>query len=811
MTLDEKKTKPQLIEELVELRRRCAEYEGAEEALRDSETRYRGIAESVPTSIVIVDHEGRTVDISRHHVAHIGRGKTSKEDYVGQILSERPSVIAAGLADDYRAVLRGTAFRKEGVLFPQLSGGHEGYFDVSGMPLIKDGEVTGAVFVHQDVSDRKRAEAALLESEERHRTLFETMTQGVVYQDAQGNITSANAAAQRILGLTLDQMCGRTSLDPRWKAVREDGSDFPGDEHPTMVSLRTGAPKRGAVMGVFCPIDNTERWISIDSIPLFREGEGRPFQVYATFTDITARKKAEDALRESEARLRRAQRVAGMGFLDWNLETDIIELSSEAIKMFGVEAHKQWTTPEFLEQVCHPDDKQQLAKRFGLAISGEKDYNVDHRIVCPDGEVRWVHAQAVLKRDEEGTPVRLLSTVVDITDRKREEQERLDLQLRVQHAQKLESLETLAGGIAHDFNNLLMGVLGNAELALSNIPASSPARGDIESARQAASRAAELANQMLAYSGKGRFVTEAINLSEIAASMVHLFEASLPKTTIVNCQLDEQIPPIEGDKTQIRQVILAFVTNASEALESQQGVVKITTGTMKCDKACLEEIDIAIDGAEGRYAFLEVADKGIGMDAATLSNIFDPFFTTKFTGRGLGLAAVFGIVRGHGGGIKVESEPGKGTTIRALFPVSEKPAEPPQIDDETLVSASVGDTVLLVDDEPSVLEVGIRMLAMAGLQVRTARDGYEAVEVFKQHADDIACVVLDLTMPKMDGEETFNELQKIRDDVPILLSSGYTVEEVEARISMRGFAGFIKKPYTKNQLMKHVRRALDAD
>ena len=660
-------------------------------------------------------------------------------------------------------------------------------------------------------AEHEGAEDALPDSEERHRTLFETMTQGVVYQDVEGNITSANPAAQRILGLTLDQMCGRTSLDPRWKAVREDGSDFPGDDHPTMVSLRTGAPEQGAVMGVFCPNENTERWISIDSIPLFREGEGRPFQVYATFTDISARKRAEDALRESEARLRKAQRAAGMGFLDWNLETDIIELSSEVIKMFGVEEHKQWTTPEALEQVCHPDDKEQFRKSLGLAISGDKDYNIDHRIVRPDGEVRWVHAQAILRRDEEGTPVRLLGTVVDITDRKRNEQERLDLQLRVKHAQKLESLENLAGGIAHDFNNLLMGVLGNAELALSSLPPGTPARADIEGVRQAATRASELANQMLAYSGKGRFVTETLGLSEVTANMSHLLEASLPKTTTLDYQLDEQSSPIEGDKAQIRQVLLTFVTNASEALEAQSGVVTITTGTMQCNKAILTEMDIANGCSEGTYAFLEVADTGVGMDDRTIGQIFDPFFTTKFVGRGLGLAAAFGIVRGHRGVIKVASEPGTGTTIRALFPVAEQPAESRRDVVRAAEGTVLDDTILLVDDDPGVLEVGTRMLAMAGYQVKTARDGYGAVEVFKRYADDIACVILDLTMPKMDGEQTFIELQKIKDDVPVLLSSGYTAEEVEARVSMRSFAGFIKKPYTMDELTRYVRGVLKAE
>jgi CheY-like chemotaxis protein len=355
---------------------------------------------------------------------------------------------------------------------------------------------------------------------------------------------------------------------------------------------------------------------------------------------------------------------------------------------------------------------------------------------------------------------------------------------------------------------LLVGVLGNADLALADLSPVSPATVSIEKVREAATRAAELANQMLAYSGKGQFVVKTVSLSEVVQEMGHLLNAAIPKTTILKYQLDEAIPPIEADVTQIRQVVMNLITNASESLHDESGIVKLTTGVMECDETCQSEDFAAGECTEGTYAYLEVSDTGVGMDDETIDKIFDPFFTTKFTGRGLGLAAVFGIVRGHNAAIRVESKLGEGTAIRVLFLVTDKPVESTRDSGEAEAIPTVGGTVLLVDDEPTVLDVGARMLDKAGYKVKTARDGVEAVEVFKEHSQNIDCVILDLTMPRMGGEETFVELKKIRNNVPVFLSSGYNVGEVEERIFAKGFAGFIKKPYQLNELKESIANVL---
>ena len=382
----------------------------------------------------------------------------------------------------------------------------------------------------------------------------------------------------------------------------------------------------------------------------------------------------------------------------------------------------------------------------------------------------------------------------------REKLEEARWEARLQHAQKLESLGVLAGGIAHDFNNLLVGILGNASLALEDTPKGHRVRPALDQIELTARRAAELTRQMLAYSGKGRFVVEPLDLSAIVREMRDLLEVSISKKAGLRCELDPNLPSIEADAAQLRQVVMNLITNASDALETEDGTITLRTGVSEVDASYLDDTEVGDDLSPGHYVWVEVSDTGCGMSEETRVRMFDPFFTTKTTGRGLGLAATLGIVRGHSGAVRVYSEEGSGTAIKMLFPAG---------DAEAVVSAPAGTPVarelkgcvLVVDDHEIVRDLTRRVLERAGLEVLEAADGLECLERYRERGDSIDLVLLDLTMPRLGGEETFTELRRIDPSVRVVLMSGYNAQDMTSHFVGRGLATFIQKPFTVNQLL----------
>ncbi len=394
----------------------------------------------------------------------------------------------------------------------------------------------------------------------------------------------------------------------------------------------------------------------------------------------------------------------------------------------------------------------------------------------------------------------------EITALRRAEAERRALEVKLRQAQKLSCLGVMAGGIAHDFNNLLMPILGHASLALEKDTTRAQTEESLREIECAARRAAELCRQMLAYAGHGQFSVEPTELSSLVADSLRLLRVSISKKAGLSCTFGENLPLITADPAQLRRVVMNLVINAAEAVGDQEGCIRLTTGALHCDREYLRACAPGESPVPGPYVYVEVADTGCGMDAATLERIFDPFFTTKFTGRGLGLAAVLGIVRQHQGALKVESAPGKGTVFRVLFPVgsqeiSNTPGPP-------LGAAWRGTgAILLADDEESVRRTSCRLLTHWGFQVHQAADGQQAVELFRAHADEIRCVLLDLTMPRLDGEQAFHQLRRLRPDVKVILMSGYSDGAIVERLRQGGVAGFLAKPFSApelNALLKSV-------
>ena len=524
----------------------------------------------------------------------------------------------------------------------------------------------------------------------------------------------------------------------------------------------------------------------------------------------TTRLRVQERLQESEQRHRVLAEQSFLGICI--VQDDRVSFANRAFADLAgcsPEALRTLTVSDLVAMV-HPDDRESVARQYRRKTSGDPCAapHFTYRIVR-DGRVRWVeqYSQAIMLS---GRPADFLTTA-DITDRVEAEQERRRLETRLQDAEKNESLAVLAGGVAHDFNNLLVGVLGHASLALISLDADAAVRPYIEQIEAAATRAAELANQMLAYSGRGRFQLQPIDLSELVSDMMPLLEASVSHKCVLRGDLACGLPPVDGDPTQLRQIVLNLVKNASDAIDRGSGLVTIETGTRSVAAGELTE-DLLGDGLPTTpCVFLRVTDTGHGMDEATQRRVFEPFFTTKFTGRGLGLAAVLGIVRGHGGAIGLTSRPGEGTTFEVLLPASRREpreASPAPTTAPALAEPAATGCVLVVDDEEDVRLVARAALEFAGFTVLTANNGREGLAIFREQSDRICAVLLDLTMPEMGGAETLPELRRVRPDARVVISTGYGEDETLERLGHVPPTGFIQKPYGAPDLIAKIRSVI---
>ena len=669
--------------------------------------------------------------------------------------------------------------------------------------------VLGLLVLGANIIRRKRAQEDLRKSEEQFRRFAEASSYGFGMGELSGTVIFANAALLRIVGEESQETFLGKSFFQYYR---------PDDAERLRQEILPSVLDKGQWVGEVPILSARGNLIATEqNIFLIRDEKGTPRMVGNILTDITERKRAQGALRESEAKFTTAFRAAPTLMLITRLKDGhIIDVNHAFARVFGYHRDellgRKTIELDLWERVEQRAMFTEEIKKYGKADS------LEVTVRTKTGQVRWMllSGEAV----DLGGERCLITVANDITDRKRAEEQRLGLERQVQHAQKLESVGVLAGGIAHDFNNILTVILGNADLAMYDLSPRAPAREYIREVLKASRRAAELAKQMLAYSGKGRFVVEPIDLGQLVSEMAHLLEVSISKKVTLTYNFADDLPAIDGDATQVRQVVMNLITNASEAIGNKNGAIALSTGVVECDRAYLDGVDETLRAGldeplpEGLYVCLEVADTGCGMDGETIAKVFDPFFTTKFTGRGLGMAAVLGIVRGHQGAVKIYSESGKGTTFKILMPANDSPdrgAGSPKRDMGDAEAWHGRGTVLIADDEESVRAVGHRMLNTMGFDVLAASDGREAVETFATHADEIVCVLLDLTMPHMDGEEAFGELTRIRPDVAVILCSGYNQQEATRRFAGKGLAGFVQKPYSLAKLRETLMHVLTDD
>ncbi len=441
--------------------------------------------------------------------------------------------------------------------------------------------------------------------------------------------------------------------------------------------------------------------------------------------------------------------------------------------------------------------------RFPLLVGDTTEID----IVTPGGDT--LQAEMRIVEIDWGEESAYLASLRDITIRKIAEEERKRAEVQMQQVQKLESLGVLAGGIAHDFNNLLMTIVAHAGLAAKKMTLESPGREHLLKIEQAALRGGELANQMLTYAGRGKPLIQAIHVSKFVEEMGHLLAVSISKRISLVYDLSSHLPMVNVDPAQMRQVVMNLIINASEAIGERMGTITLRTGDMCVTEDYLSGCHVRGEFEDKTCVFFEVVDTGIGIDAEVLEKIFDPFFTTKFAGRGLGLAALLGIVRSHGGAIKVTSELGKGTAFRIILPRMLGKESMTHEQSGVQKTPSGKGMILVVDDEEDVRLAAQLILEDIGYQVICAQDGLSGLDLFRQYQHDIRAVLLDLTMPHMNGEELFSEIQRIRKDVPVVLSSGYSEEEAIRQFAGNPFNAFIQKPYQIEALVETIHHVLD--
>ena len=645
-----------------------------------------------------------------------------------------------------------------------------------------------------DITRQKQMEKALKESELKYRQAVDSASDIIFTCDMKGNFILVNPAGCAISGYPLEDFQRMNYLD----VVAAD--------HRSRVQKHYFRQflKRQASSYIEFPIVTRQgKTVWLGQSANLKMVEGEPAGFHAVSRDITERILVERALRDSETRLRTIFETVSDGIFLIDLDGKCLDVNPAGCRIFGCEREEILNSD--INLLLYSENADAALSIAELSSSDEKTLS-DQSLRKKDGSEIWVEMTI--------TPIRLedrdlrLGIMCDITERKRSEHQRRELEARIQQSQKYESLAVLAGGTAHYFNNLLTSVIGNASMALMEMSPSSPERESVESIERVAKNAAALTSQILAYSGRGRFVVKPVNLSQFLKETTQLIKIALSEKVSVNYNLADMIPNIEADPSQIRQLIVNLTTNSNEAIDEAGGSVNISTGSMYCGRDYLKKTYIYEDQPEGQYVYLEISDTGCGMDGDTLKKLFDPFFSTKFTGRGLGMAAVLGIVRGHNGAILTESEPGRGTTVRVLFPAvteSVQVRRDTTPDDERLKGK---ETILVVEEEEGVRNLLERSLSRFGYMVVMVKNGMQGVKTLEENPGRIDAVLLDLNLPVMNTSEYIEKMRSLNPEVKIILTSRYSRELAVEQFEGLRLDGFIQKPYTPMIVLEKVREAL---
>jgi two-component system cell cycle sensor histidine kinase/response regulator CckA len=645
-------------------------------------------------------------------------------------------------------------------------------------PIREGRQVVGAWHVARDISERKRLEAANAQLV----AVIGSSEDAIISIDTAGRIKSWNDAAERTFGYSAAEMIGQSIdwLAPADRQKEEEAEFLAKIKNGERVDHFETVRRKNAA----APIH-----VSLTVVPI-RDRQGSLLGASYIAREITERRRLEAANAQLAAIIQSSEDAIVSKDLTGVIQT----WNAGAERVYG------WAASEaighniaFLLPPGRANEEQEI---LATLRRGERVEHFETTRLRKDGRLIDVSVGISPIRDASGRIIGASHVARDVTERK-------SFELQMQQAQRLESLGVLAGGIAHDFNNLLTGVIGNASLIGELLPAGDPLAPLVTDVTTAAERAAALTAQLLAYSGKGQFVIGPVDVDRLMGEISGLVKASVSKNVFLVLDLGHHAPPVEGDQTQLHQLLMNLVLNGAEAIgEERHGTVTVRTALQHFTEGDIRSYYAADGLVPGDYAVIEVRDDGCGMDDETKARIFDPFFSTKFLGRGLGLAAALGIVRAHKGTIRVRSKPGEGSTFTVLLPSVATVRR-------SRLGASKG-AVLVVDDEEVVRKTAKVCIEKHGYHVLTASNGFEAIERFGESRSDIVLVLLDLTMPVMGGEETLRQLRDAGAGVPIVLSSGYTEADARKRFALDGLAGFVQKPYSSIELMDKLESVLRA-
>lgn len=537
-----------------------------------------------------------------------------------------------------------------------------------------------------------------------------------------------------------------------------------------------------------------------------------------TFKQLQEIHRAEERIVKLDADLGEAisERLRAEHQRDQLEHTGRLALEIAGFASILIDQDKVVTTPGFMDRYgfgstatrqrlidcIHPEDRSRFKQLLGganLSASGriEAEFRVNR-----ENAAWWLFVMEPINDDT------LQGILVDVTSRVVEQQRQVARENKLQESQRLESLGVLAGAIAHDFNNLLHVIMLNADLAKRGLNPDSRSAASIDRLLKTVNRAAELCGELLAYSGRGELSLAPFDLEELVNEMRSLLKISTPKGVEILFESNGSHPVIQGDITQIRQVVMNLITNAGEAIGSRPGTINIRVSTIEITPEDLETGNYIEEIAPGSFSLIEVADNGCGMEKKTIKRIFDPFFTLKETGHGLGLSAVLGIVRGHGGTIEIRSSIGEGSTFRVLLPVSDEAPEPTRSEDESTEVSQQRELILFADDEPEIRALAMSVLEEIGYRIIEAGNGQEAIDLFKAHHEELGLVILDLIMPVKTGLEAYFEISEVDPDVPVVFSSGFNENEALDRLPARTRSAFLKKPYLASELKSFVKGIL---